>query len=110
MASMAGAAVRSSLICSELSITGGTIMDLRIRLLAGIAALGLAFCGTPQKSCAVDFSPPTTYPVGTFGYYPPTVAVGDFDGNGKPDIAVANSGSGNVSILLGMATGLFKRR
>ena len=83
-------------------------MNLQIRLLAGIATLGLAFCGTPQKCCAVDFAPAKTYPVGTFGYYPPTVAVGDFDGDGKLDIAVANSGSGNVSILLGNGDGTFQ--
>ena len=83
-------------------------MNSQIRLLAGIATLGLAFCGTPQKCRAVDFGPPTTYPVGAFGSYAPTVAVGDFDGDGKPDIAVANSGSGNVSILLGNGDGTFQ--
>ena len=35
-------------------------------------------------------------------------AVGDFNGDGKPDIAVANGGSSNVSILLGNGKGSFQ--
>lgn len=31
---------------------------------------------------------------------PESVAVGDFNGDGRADLAVANSGSGNVSVLL----------
>jgi len=38
------------------------------------------------------------YPVGSS---PRSVAVGDFDGDGKLDLATANSGSSNVSVLLG---------
>jgi hypothetical protein len=39
---------------------------------------------------------------------PRSVAVGDFDGNGSPDLAVANTGSGNISILLGDGDGTFQ--
>jgi hypothetical protein len=42
------------------------------------------------------------------GYYPTSVAVGDFNGDGKLDLAVANSGSNNVSILLGSGNGTFQ--
>lgn len=73
-----------------------------------IALALLSSLGLPVICGAVDFAPAKTYPVGTFGYYPPTVAVGDFDGDGKLDIAVANSGSGNVSILLGNGDGTFQ--
>ena len=38
---------------------------------------------------------------------PWSVAVGDFNGDGKQDLAVANFNSGNVSILLGDGTGNF---
>jgi FG-GAP-like repeat/FG-GAP repeat len=37
-----------------------------------------------------------------------SVAVGDFNGDGKPDLAVANKGDGTVSILLGKGDGTFQ--
>jgi len=43
------------------------------------------------------FQAPENYGAGT---NPLSVAVGDFNGDGKPDLAVANNGSNNVSILL----------
>lgn len=50
------------------------------------------------------FSTATNYPVGT---EPGFVVVGDFNKDGKPDIATANYGSKNISILLGTGTGSF---
>ncbi len=41
------------------------------------------------------------------GLVPFAVAVGDFNGDGKMDLAVANSGANNVEILLGDGTGGF---
>src|SRR4051812_10071497 len=41
------------------------------------------------------------------GIQPQTVAVGDFNRDGNPDFATANSGSANVSVLLGNGTGGF---
>jgi hypothetical protein len=41
------------------------------------------------------------------GESPRSVAVGDFNGDGHPDLAVANAGSDNVSILLGTGGGAF---
>ena len=38
------------------------------------------------------------------GSNPAAVAVGDLNGDGKPDLAVANSGSGTVSVLLDTTT------
>src|SRR6266446_3597740 len=46
----------------------------------------------------------------TGGSRPASVAVGDFNGLGKPDLAVANSGSGSVSVLLGNGDGTFLAR
>jgi len=43
------------------------------------------------------FAPQTTFAVGR---YPDSVAVGDFNGDGKPDLAVANTGDDSVSVLL----------
>lgn len=59
----------------------------------------------PASMFAVDFASPVSHPVGTG---PAGVVVADFNGDGKPDIAVANSGSGNVSILLGNGDGTFQ--
>jgi FG-GAP-like repeat len=39
---------------------------------------------------------------------PAAVVTGDFDGDGKVDLAVANSGSNTVSILLGNGDGSFR--
>jgi len=39
------------------------------------------------------------------GVHPDSVAVGDFNGDGTPDLAIANYGSNSVSILLGNGNG-----
>lgn len=41
------------------------------------------------------------------GTFPQSGSIGDLNGDGKPDLAVANWGSNNVSILLGDGTGTF---
>jgi hypothetical protein len=51
------------------------------------------------------FSGPTNFATGFTG--PDTIAVGDFNGDGKQDLAVANYNSGTVSILLGNGDGTF---
>ena len=44
----------------------------------------------------------------TVGTQPDSVAVGDFNGGGKPDIAVANLSTFNVSVLLNNGDGTFQ--
>jgi hypothetical protein len=44
------------------------------------------------------------------GYVPLSIAIGDFNGDGNVDLAVANALSGTVSILLGSGTGSFEAR
>src|SRR5436309_8229507 len=39
------------------------------------------------------------------GYLPTSVAMGDFNADGKPDLATANGGSSTVSVLLGNGDG-----
>jgi hypothetical protein len=51
------------------------------------------------------FQSPISYGV---GIQPASVAVGDFDGDGTLDIAVANQGSNTVSILQGNGDGTFR--
>jgi FG-GAP-like repeat/RTX calcium-binding nonapeptide repeat (4 copies)/Calx-beta domain len=50
------------------------------------------------------FNTATNFPVGT---NPNSVVVGDFNKDGKSDIATSNNGSANISILLGKGTGSF---
>ena len=45
----------------------------------------------------IHFGPAVSYAVGSG---PGSVAVGDFNGDGKPDLAVANAGDDTVSVLL----------
>src|SRR5581483_10570988 len=49
--------------------------------------------------------PAASYAVGSFPY---SVAVGDFNGDGKPDLVTANNESNNVSVLLGNGDGTFQ--
>ena len=51
-----------------------------------------------------SFNPQTTFAVGT---EPTSVIAGDFNGDGKQDLAVSNFGSYNVSVLLGDSSGSF---
>src|SRR5207253_8088767 len=44
------------------------------------------------------------------GITPRSVAAGDFNSDGKPDLAVANSGSTTVSVLLGNGDGTFQAK
>ncbi len=51
------------------------------------------------------FQPPQSY---TVGRAPSFVAVADFNGDGKLDLAVTNGNSNNVAILLGNGDGTFR--
>jgi uncharacterized repeat protein (TIGR01451 family) len=76
-----------------------TNKTLTTALLAGLL-LGYSLSGF-----AVEFARPVSYPVGTS---PAAVFVADLNGDGKPDLAVANSGSGDVSVLLNNGDGTYK--
>jgi hypothetical protein len=62
-----------------------------------------ALSGSPAEA-APRFNAAVNYGAGS---KPRAVAVGEFIRNGIPDIAVANSNSGNVSVLLGRGHGTF---
>lgn len=55
------------------------------------------YSGTASFAAATNFN---------VGMNPASVAVGDFDGDKKPDLAVANAGSNNVSVLRGVGSGI----
>ena len=70
------------------------------------------FFGDPSGSVSVllgngdgTFKAQTTYAAGT---YPGSVVIADVNGDGKPDLAVANWGSNTVSVLLGNGDGTFR--
>jgi hypothetical protein len=48
------------------------------------------------------------YARATVNNYPSAVAVGDLNGDGKPDLAVTNNGGSSVSVLLGNGDGTFQ--
>src|SRR5439155_11212913 len=81
---------------------GDGILDLAVAGGSGVTVL----LGNGDGS----FRTPQSYPI---GMNPTSVAVGDFNGDGKLDLAVANAGTypdytdGSVSILLGQGDGTF---
>jgi hypothetical protein len=60
---------------------------------------------TLEDRCLPSFLPAVSYPVGV---NPHAVVTGDFNGDGKLDMAVANYSSNTVSILLGKGDGTFQ--
>ncbi|HNG30477.1 MAG TPA: FG-GAP-like repeat-containing protein, partial [Blastocatellia bacterium] len=62
------------------------------------AAPLMSGCTTPSFGAATNFA------VGTA---PKSIAVGDFNRDGKPDLATANPNSTNISVLLGNGAGSF---
>lgn len=59
---------------------------------------------TPIQAHDIEFSPKAEYPTLNG---PVSVAVGDYNGDGRPDLAVADFYSDRVSILLGHGDGTF---
>jgi hypothetical protein len=53
------------------------------------------------------FQPAVSYPLDS-GSHPDAIAVGDFNGDGIPDLVTANSGNNTVSVLLGKGDGTFR--
>jgi len=80
-------------------------MNLRMRAAGFCCVLLICLGPTARLALAqgVAFAQ-TNYSVGGT---PTSVVVADFNGDNKPDLAVANSGSNSVSILLGNGDGTF---
>jgi subtilisin-like proprotein convertase family protein len=76
------------------SISGGWSLD--ITTVPAVPA--------PPASCSAPTFSPTNFPTGV---NPTNVAVADFNNDSKPDLAVTNQVSNNVSILLGNGDGTF---
>jgi hypothetical protein len=81
-----------------------TMSVMTLGLLLGLARVSH---GQTVEGCTTaSFSQPAGSPVGA-GDGPQSVAVGDFNLDGTPDLAVANLNSDNVTILLGNGMGGF---
>jgi len=72
---------------------------------SGNAVLGTAILSA--STFAQGFSAQVPY---TAAGYPYSVAVADFNGDGKPDLVAANQGSITVSVLLGNGDGTFQKQ
>ena len=74
-------------------------------LAACAVALAMAQLGLTAPGNPTEFTAPTNYAAGSQPY---SVAVGDFNGDGVLDLATADYGVSNVSILLGQGGGVFQ--
>jgi uncharacterized repeat protein (TIGR01451 family) len=75
------------------------------RLTRGFAIIAVLTFLLTASSRAVEFASPVTYAVGA---NPNSLVTGDFNGDGKLDLAVLNTGSNTISILLGNGDGTFQ--
>jgi hypothetical protein len=87
------------------------MMSLKGGFLVGIMSFLFPFTMSNAAKATVSFKSPEIYPTGRT---PMAVAAGDFNGDGVPELAVANAGNpqigddGNISILLGNGDGTFQ--
>ena len=73
-------------------------------VLAGCAVAALVAGSARAVDPTFTPAPGSPFPVGT---EPHSIAAADFDRDGRPDLVVANSGSDNISVLLGTGNGSF---
>jgi hypothetical protein len=85
-------------------LNGDGTLDLAVANVGGDRVSILLNTCVPTCAAA-SFGAATDFGVGNV---PASVAVGDFNGDGKLDLAVANALSNTVSILLGTGTGSFE--
>ncbi len=70
---------------------------------SGVAASNVVFFEIVQSASAVEFGSSTV----ATGNGPAAIVAADFNGDGKMDLAVANSAANTVSVLLGNGDGTF---
>src|SRR5262249_34699267 len=96
----------------------GAVYTVTVNGITGSGTLGLNLvdngsirdlAGNPlvQGNAPASFQSQTTFAAGSS---PHSVAVADVNGDGKPDLAVANYGSNSVSVLLANGNGTFQNQ
>jgi hypothetical protein len=80
---------------------------MRLAILLPALASAISSCAQNEDplGSAAPSSQPTTVAFYDVGARPRAIAVADFNGDANPDVVVANSGDGTVSILLGNGSG-----
>ncbi|MFL6276235.1 MAG: FG-GAP-like repeat-containing protein [Blastocatellia bacterium] len=98
-------------VCFQVPSVTDPVAFSNLRILHSAPKLDLATVNSGSNNASVllgngagGFPTAANFAVGSS---PRSVAVGDFNGDGKPDLAVANFNSKNVSILLGNGSGGF---
>jgi sugar lactone lactonase YvrE len=99
--SLASVTVPSGMGIATADFNGDGIPDLAVGAMNTNAAALSILLGNGDGT----FTPVATNPV--VGVYPYSVVVGDFNGDGIPDLAVGNVINSSVSILLGKGDGTF---
>src|SRR5260370_2049516 len=82
-----------------------TLNSNRTQLVCAATAMCNALIAVSAQAQDVSFEAARNFPTGV---NPFSVAVGDFNGDGIKDLAVANTSSDNVSVLLGNGDGTFQ--
>src|ERR1019366_8074504 len=72
-----------------------------------VANFGTGNINVLLASGAGTFAAPVSYNTGAGTSGARSIVTGDFNGDGVPDLAVANNGSSNVSIFIGSVSGVF---
>lgn len=89
-----------SAVISDLD--GDGKLDLTVAIFGG--SILSIFRNTSSGPGNISFAPKIDFPTGFLGAGPFSVTYADFDGDGKTDLAVANSTSNQIGVLLNLST------